>query len=343
MKQNIIYTRLSNVVRETESQSLIWVMSASSLRKLDLVYPGVYGNLFKNPKTAIVIPNSKDYDWADRIWGGVSGFEAVYGLGGGTAIDMAKYIAKINNLPCIAIPSMLSTNVFATNKVATTRKGRKTTEDGVLPKTVYIDPWYLKESTDQNYLGLIDVFSISTALADWKLADARGVEPIQWDYFNRANRLLKRVMRNSSDKPAIKQIVANLSEAGYITNDYGCGRPESGSEHIFAKSLEERIPIPHALSVSMGIMLMRMFDGNPEVSKDELSRCFRQLGVFHHLDMYNKTHPELRDIVVQVFKTLKPRPDRFTILDYKPLPPKNICEDYVDHMFDGIAWLEVPV
>lgn len=343
MKQNIVYTRLSNVIRETERKNILWILSRSSLDKLELVYPGIYSNTSNNPNIDVVIPSSNDYDQIDRIWGNASRFDAVYGLGGGTAIDIAKYIAKINNLPCIAIPSMLSTNVFATNKVATTRKGRKATEDGVLPETVYVDPWYLKESEDQNYLGLIDVFSISTALTDWKLADEAGIEPIQWDFFNRANRLLKRVMESSTDKPAIRQIVANLAEAGYITNDYGCGRPESGSEHIFAKALEERIPIPHALSVSMGIMLMRMLDGTPEVPKADLSRCFRQLGVFFHLDLYNTAHPEFRDTVVEAFKTLKPRPDRFTILDYKTLPPEYTCEYYVDRVFDGIAWSEVPV
>ena len=343
MKQNIIYTRLSNVIRETERQNILWILSRSSLRKLDLVYPGVYRDLFKNPNTAVVIPNGNDYDWADRIWGKASRFDAVYGLGGGTAIDMAKYIAKVNNLPCIAIPSMLSTNVFATNKVATTRKGRKATEDGVLPETVYVDPWYLKESADQNYLGLVDVFSISTALTDWKLADEAGIEPIQLDFFNRANRLLKRVMENSADRPTIKQIVANLAEAGYITNDYGCGRPESGSEHIFAKELEERIRIPHALSVAMGIMLMRTLDGNPEVLREDLSRCFRQLGVFHQLKLFANVHPELRGILVEALVNLKPRPDRYTILDYKPLPTRETCEDWVDTMLGCINYKEVPV
>lgn len=343
MKQDIIYTRLSNVIRETEGQNILWILSSSSLRKLDLVYPGIRKDLFKNPNGAVVIPNGNDYDWIDRIWGKASRFDSVYGLGGGTAIDMAKYIAKVNSLPCIAIPSMLSTNVFATNKVATIRKGRKATEDGVLPETVYIDPWYLKESADQNYLGLIDAFSISTALADWKLAHEMGVEPIQRDFFNRANRLLQKVMENSADRPAIKQIVANLAEAGYITNDYGCGRPESGSEHIFAKELEERIRIPHALSVAMGIMLMRILDGNPEVLREDLSRCFRQLGVFHQLKLFANVHPELRGILVEALVNLKPRPDRYTILDYKPLPPREICEDWVDTMLGCINYKEVPV
>lgn len=343
MKQNIIYAGLNKVIQEIEDQNLIWILSPSSLNKLRLVYPDVYNSLFKDPNTTLITPNGRDYDWVDRTWGKASGFDAVYGLGGGTAIDIAKYIAKINNIPCVAIPSMLSTNVFATNKVATTRKGKKATEDGVLPKTVYIDPWYLKESADQNYLGLIDAFSISTALSDWKLADKAGVEPIQQYFFDRANQLLKEVMVNANDKPTIKKIVENLAEAGYITNDYGCGRPESGSEHIFAKGLEERIPIPHALSVAMGIMLMRTLDGNPEIRKEDLSRCFRQLGVFHQIELFVNSHPELRSILVETLVNLKPRPDRYTILDYKPLPPREVCEDWVNTMLACVNYSEVPV
>ena len=49
--------------------------------------------------------------------------EVVYGIGGGLAIDTAKYVAAVNELPLIALPTILSTDAFLTNATGVRKNG----------------------------------------------------------------------------------------------------------------------------------------------------------------------------------------------------------------------------
>ena len=55
--------------------------------------------------------------------------EVVYGIGGGLAIDTAKYVAAANGLPLIALPTVLSTDAFLTNATGVRENGCVTTSD----------------------------------------------------------------------------------------------------------------------------------------------------------------------------------------------------------------------
>lgn len=247
--------------------------------------------------------------------------KVVIGIGGGTAIDMTKYIAKNANKKCVAIPSMLSTNVFATNKVASFNSSGKKTVDGVLP-IVYLDTDYLKKSKKENTYGLVDVFSIFNALRDWKLANDLDQLPILDDIFTRAENLLEKSLEINVDD--IDELFEIIKESGYITNDYGSGRPESGSEHIFANTLETiykndyDIVIPHGIAVAIGIFVMTFFfdnffakytDDKTKVVLDAIKKL-----VIDDINSFNLSF----EYIMKVLKSSKVRPDKYTIFNVLP-------------------------
>lgn len=243
-------------------------------------------------------------------------YKIILGFGGGTVIDIAKFFShRIKNSKCVAIPSMLSTNVFATDKIAAIRAGGKQTENSKLPEEIVFDTDLLNLSTKENLYGLADAFSIYTALQDWVYADESGKEPIKAEFYERAVNILGFACE-VAQQPEPKGIFKVLLEAGYITNDYGNGRPESGSEHIIAKEIENLITIPHALAVTCGIAITSQLQDTYNCAVQPL----KDIGIFDEIRSYSKLTPM---ILKTALENVTPRKDRYTVLDrFCPLGPR---------------------
>lgn len=254
----------------------------------------------------------------DRIITNLDEYKRVISIGGGTATDIGKYISNKFNKELICIPTMLSTNAYSTNKVAIVVDGKKETLDAKLPDKIFIDQNILKNSNENNLYGVADIFSISTASNDWLLANKYNNEEITIEY-DEANKLLNETIDYvlNNDSQAIKEnqmlMYKLVGDAGEITNKFGCGRPESGSEHIFAKGLEKEIKIPHAIAVANGIVLMlyaqslildKKLDDKPYIA-------LKKLGIYE----LNKKYNISSDLITKVFMNLKPREDRYSVVN----------------------------
>lgn len=240
--------------------------------------------------------------------------EKVVTFGGGSTIDIGKYISYKLKHKYICIPSMLSTNSYATNKVALIENGKKTTLEAKLPDCIILDDNVLRMSETENLYGLADVLSIYTALYDWKLASLDIGEKIDKKIYDMAINLLNEVIYFIKQN-SFEEIINNNNKlfeyigiAGYITNLYGTGRPESGSEHIFAKELESAIDVPHGISVSLGIIIMSILQGR---KLDEIINVIHKLKVIDKRCIYGIN----KDVIQRCIRNLKPRDERYTIVN----------------------------
>lgn len=238
----------------------------------------------------------------------------VVSFGGGSVIDIAKYMSYKMGVRHVCIPSMLSTNSYATNKVALIDGGNKMTMDAKLPDCVIVDCDLLKKSVTENLYGLADVLSIYTALQDWEIASKDINENMDEDVYKMSSELLWEVLDfifdNSLDKISnnIEQLYDYIGVSGHITNLYGTGRPESGSEHIFAKMMESKIDVPHGIAVSFGIILMSI---TQEIPVDKIIDAIKKIQVLNASSTYGVNN----SIIEESFMSLTPRKNRYTIID----------------------------
>lgn len=239
---------------------------------------------------------------------------SVVSYGGGSTIDIGKYIANKLGIDFICIPTMLSTNSYATDKVALIKENKKITLNAKIPDKIIIDNELLNLSKDENIYGLADVFSIYTALYDWKIAEKDTLEKIDDNIYNMAEKLFKEVLEfvNNNELKDISENNIKLFQfigmAGYITNLYGTGRPESGSEHILAKEIEKRVNIPHGISVSVGIIIMSIIQ---EQYNNNIVKSIMKLGILDKGKSYGLNLKTIADSLNNV----KQRKDRYTIIN----------------------------
>ncbi len=238
----------------------------------------------------------------------------VVSFGGGSTIDICKYISSKLKVKYTCIPTMLSTNSYATNKVALIKNNKKITLEAKMPDRIIVDDELLKLSKNENLYGLADVLSIYTALYDWKIANSDIKEEIDDEIYNMSEKLLTNVLEFIKEK-SLDDIVDNnmklfefIGIAGYITNLYGTGRPESGSEHIMAKEIESNIDIPHGMSVSVGILIMSLMQ-NREIK--EVLNAINKMHIFENSTKYGLN----KDIIKKSLMNLKIREDRYTIVN----------------------------
>lgn len=240
-------------------------------------------------------------------------FDIVVAFGGGTAIDQAKFFGSRLNKKVIVIPTMISTNAYATDKVALYENNKKVTLLAKDPDIILLDKEVLKRSTLKNVYGLVDVLSIYTALNDWDLAIEYNNEDISIEY-SYAHKLLLETLsfiNNHTYEEIINdthKIFELVGKAGIITDIYGSGKPESGSEHLFAKELEAIKRVPHAISVSNGILLMSLLQNK---FSEEVLSAIRKLRVFEDEHLYGINE----ELLKEAFFNVKVRPDRFTIIN----------------------------
>lgn len=235
-------------------------------------------------------------------------------IGAGTATDIGKYIAYKLNIKITSIITMLSTNVYATDKVALIVNGRKETLLAKMPDLIIVDETIMKRAIKYNLYGLADVFSIWTALKDWDIAFEDGKDVIDEKIYSKSKRLLNKTIKfvlNSSYEDICnkqEEIFYLIGEAGYITNLYGTGRPESGSEHLFAKEIEGLMDMPHAIAVANGIILMSLIQKN---YNKKILECLNKLNLYEESYKLGVNF----ELINTALNNVKVRKDRYTVMN----------------------------
>lgn len=211
------------------------------------------------------------------------GIEAVVGLGGGQAIDTAKYVAWKRDLPLYQVPTIVSVDAPYTQEIGVRIDGKVRYIGNVRPVEVVVDPSLVRRAPAAlNRAGIGDVLSCHTATWDWADACDRGLG-VPWDarYAELGRELLGELDGVAPEIAAVSDEGVRYLAGAMRRVGAGCtaaGHPcfEEGSEHAFAYVFEwltgeHRI---HGELVACGVAALACVQGNrPEWVRDLLDRA----------------------------------------------------------------------
>ncbi len=199
--------------------------------------------------------------------------EVVYGVGGGRAMDAAKFVGWWNEKPVVLIPTAIPGDVMFT-WVARVREGGGVKDEETGAARECIIDWDVIRAAPPHLRGggLVDVMSIVTGLLDWRYAAERSRNTpaqrfVPWAagiaaaIAQQGFRIAEGVGRGEVE--SLRLLLDFLSLQAQLCNQLGHSRPEEGGEHHFAYLAENYLPpnTPHSDMVGPGILFTAALHG----------------------------------------------------------------------------------
>jgi glycerol-1-phosphate dehydrogenase [NAD(P)+] len=191
--------------------------------------------------------------------------DAVIGLGGGKALDVAKYISFLSRTPYFAAPTSLSNDGICSPQSSLTVAGRRRSLPAAMPFGVILDTAVCVNAPEILWhSGVGDLVAKFTAVTDWKLAfHAAGTPVDDFAALLSDASVYQFLARPIRDIEGMKLLGTALLLNGISMSLDGSSRPASGSEHLISHALDGTSSRPrlHGLQVGVATYLMSLIQG----------------------------------------------------------------------------------
>jgi glycerol-1-phosphate dehydrogenase [NAD(P)+] len=243
--------------------------------------------------------------------------EVVFGVGGGTKIDVAKLSSANQKVPFISVPTTASHDGIASPVSSVKGLDKPYSVMAEAPIAIIADTDIIMKAPRRFVIsGCGDVISKFTAVKDWKLA-----HEIKKEYYGEYAASLalmsaELMVQNAEFiKPDKEEGVGVLLEAliscGVAMSIAGSSRPCSGSEHLFSHALD-MIASNHAMhgeQCGVGTIMMTYLH---RANWRRIRATLKRLGAPTNAD---ELGVEKKDVIKALVASSTIRPERYTILN----------------------------
>jgi glycerol-1-phosphate dehydrogenase [NAD(P)+] len=207
-----------------------------------------------------------EYGNVERLGRALAEHDAVpVAVGSGSLNDIVKLAAHQAGRPYLSVATAASMDGYTAFGAAITRAGYKQTMTCPAPRAVLADLEVLSGApAGMTASGYGDLLGKVTAGADWLVADALGIEPIDATVWELVQGPLREAVGQpdalaAGDRGALERLVEGLVMSGLAMQAHASSRPASGAEHQFSHLWEmeglghdRRPPLSHGFKVGIG-------------------------------------------------------------------------------------------
>lgn len=242
---------------------------------------GLIARAFPKP-ARVVVAGDMDLSRLEALATVTDPGRTVVGIGGGTAMDTAKFLAWKHGKPLIQVPTITSVDAAFTDAIGVRQDQRVRYIAKVVPRLVVLDlPLIRSAPPHLNRAGVGDVLSCHTGLFDWKLAsDAGHGHPWRADLAALGGELLDGLQVAAADirevsADGIRLLAHAYRRIGAACAQAGHSRFEEGSEHFWAYAYEAQTGVSqiHGELIACGVLALSVVQGNdPDRAADIVVR-----------------------------------------------------------------------
>ena len=203
----------------------------------------------------------------ERDVAALTDIRSVIGLGGGQALDVAKYFAWRRKLTLFQAPTALSVNAVYSHRSGVRENNKVMYRGYAVPECVFIDYDVLRAAPRAlNWSGIGDILCFHTGILDWQYARDKGKAEAKWPYnqalVDQSQSKVKAILdnidgiRNMTDT-GIDALVDGLKWGTSFQGSGWCPRHIEGTDHFLFYTLEKQTgqKFLHGQPVGLGIIV----------------------------------------------------------------------------------------